>query len=172
MIRPMRALCGPYGPADMGDQTRMVEALLVSRVRALPVSPADTSPTDPNPRQQEPGRVLLPAGFYDRWQGWGLEFSGKGAGEGMTYYEAALQVLRSVRHPLTTREITDQAIERGLITPRGKTPNATMSARLYVGVRNSPDLVKLEAPGNGRARRGSVRWTLRRPTAAVPRPKR
>jgi len=83
----------------------------------------------------------------------------------MTYYEAALQVLRSVGHPLTSREITDRALERGLIAPRGKTPHATMAAVLYVRIRNDPELVKLDAPGNGQAKRGSVRWTLRRTTA-------
>jgi HB1, ASXL, restriction endonuclease HTH domain len=82
----------------------------------------------------------------------------------MTYYEAALQILRSARHPLTTREITNRAIERALITPSGKNPYATMAARLYVRARNDPELLKLEAPGNGRAKRGSVRWTLRHAT--------
>jgi hypothetical protein len=79
----------------------------------------------------------------------------------MSYYEAALQVLRSVQRPLTTVEITDQAIERGLITPVGRTPHATMSAVLYSRVRSDPELVKLADPGRGRAKRGSVRWTLR-----------
>jgi hypothetical protein len=79
----------------------------------------------------------------------------------MTYFEAAMQVLRSARRPLTTRQITDQAMECGLIVPRGKTPEATMSAALYERVRDHPELVKLGAPGNGRAKRGSVRWALR-----------
>jgi hypothetical protein len=30
----------------------------------------------------------------------------------MTYYEAALQILRSARRPLTTREITDRALKK------------------------------------------------------------
>ncbi len=80
---------------------------------------------------------------------------------GMTYYKAAIEVLRSASHPLTTREITERAIEAGLITPRGKTPNATMAAALYTHGAHDADLAKLEAPGNGRAKRGSVRWTLR-----------
>lgn len=86
----------------------------------------------------------------------------------MTYYEAALQVLRSVQRPLTTREITDQALRRGLITPAGKTPHATMSAELYSQVGNDPELVKLEESGNKRAKRGSVRWTLLHAPAASP----
>ena len=79
----------------------------------------------------------------------------------MTYYEAALEVLRSVQRPLTTWEITDEAIQRGLITPVGKTPHATMAAKLYSRVRHDPILVKLEDRGSERAKRGSVRWTLR-----------
>ena len=79
----------------------------------------------------------------------------------MTYYEAALQILRSARRPLTTREITDLAIEEGLIVPTGKTPDASMSRELYLRVRNDPELIKVEHSGNGRAKRGSVRWTLR-----------
>jgi hypothetical protein len=100
-----------------------------------------------------PGRLLLEPG-------------GEGASEDMTYYEAALEILRSAQHPLTTREITDRAIERGLITPHGKTPNSTMAARLYVRGQGDTELVKLEAPGNGRAKRGSVRWTVRHATTA------
>ena len=79
-------------------------------------------------------------------------------GRGMTYYEAALRVLKFVGHPLTAREITDQAIEAGLIAPAGKTPCATMSAALYTRVRSDLELLKMEDPGNGRAKRGSVRW--------------
>jgi len=79
----------------------------------------------------------------------------------MTYYEAAIQILRSARCPLTTREVAEQAIETGLIQPRGKTPAATMSAVLYEHLRKDVQLTKLEAPGNRRAKKGSVRWVLR-----------
>jgi hypothetical protein len=80
----------------------------------------------------------------------------------MRYHEAAIAVLKTAKRPLTAQEITDQAVEGGLITPSGKTPEATMSAVLYVRLRNDPDLVKLEDRGDKRAKRGSVRWTLRR----------
>ena len=85
----------------------------------------------------------------------------------MTYYEAALHVLKSVQHPLTAREITDLALTRELIKPVGKTPYDTMSAALYVRVRHDSELVKLEEPGNKRAKRGSVRWTLRHVSALL-----
>lgn len=82
----------------------------------------------------------------------------------MTYYEAAIQVLRSIKRPLSTQEITDQAITKGLITPTGKTPDATMGAVLYRRIGENSELVKVEDAGNGRAKRGSVRWTLRHAT--------
>lgn len=82
----------------------------------------------------------------------------------MTYYQAALEILRSAGRPMSTREITDQALGRGLITPHGKTPHSTMAARLYLGSQGDSELVKLDVPGNGRAKRDSVRWTLRSAT--------
>lgn len=81
-----------------------------------------------------------------------------------TYLEAAIEVLDAAKRPMTDREITEEAIRRGLISPSGKTPTATMSAALYVDAQKNPDgrLVRLAEPGGARARRGSVRWTLRR----------
>jgi hypothetical protein len=79
----------------------------------------------------------------------------------MTFYEAAIEVLKAAKRPLTAKEITEQALKRGLITSHGKTPTATMAALLYLRLQNDPDLVKVEEPGNKQAKRGSVRWTLR-----------
>jgi hypothetical protein len=79
----------------------------------------------------------------------------------MTYFEAALQVLRSAKQPLTTAEITTRALERGLIAPRGKTPEATMAAELYRRLVIDPQLVKTPARGEKRAEAGTVRWALR-----------
>ena len=80
----------------------------------------------------------------------------------MAYLEAAVAVLEDVGRPLTSREITAEALRRGLIRPVGKTPEATMTARLYVHVRDAshPRVARLAEPGNSRARRGSVRWTI------------
>jgi HB1, ASXL, restriction endonuclease HTH domain len=80
----------------------------------------------------------------------------------MTYYDAALKVLSSAQQPLTTREITDRAVERGLIAPRGRTPERTMSAELYRRVADDANLVKIDVRGTSRARPGSVRWKLRK----------
>jgi hypothetical protein len=79
----------------------------------------------------------------------------------MTFYEAALQILKSSRKPLTCEEITERALERGLIVSRGKTPAATMAAELYKRLGTDPQLVKTEDRGAIRARPGSVRWILR-----------
>jgi len=79
------------------------------------------------------------------------------------YLNAALAVLRASGCPMDGREITDAAIAAGLIAPIGKTPAQSMRARLYVALRDRPEvpLERLFAPGRGRARRGSVRWRLR-----------
>ena len=81
----------------------------------------------------------------------------------MDYLNAALTVLREAGRPMTDREITDEALRRGLIEPAGKTPRATLSARLYTYVRDHPDgeLARLAEPGPTRAARGSVRWAAR-----------
>jgi hypothetical protein len=78
----------------------------------------------------------------------------------MTYIEAAVHVLKAAQRPLTTEEITERAIDKGLLTPRGKTPRATMRAELYKAVHGEQGIVKLDTPGETRARQGSVRWTL------------
>jgi hypothetical protein len=76
----------------------------------------------------------------------------------MTFLEAAEQILRTSKGPLTASEITEEAIRRGLIVTRGKTPVASMSAALYTA---PPDaLVKRSFKrGPRRAARGSVRWS-------------
>jgi hypothetical protein len=65
---------------------------------------------------------------------------------------------------MTTAEITQQALVRRLIRTTGNTPLATMSAQLYVLVRDDPEapIIRLFDQGVERARRGSVRWALRR----------
>lgn len=80
----------------------------------------------------------------------------------MTYMEAAIAVLRDHGHPMTTREITEEALRRGLLGNAGKTPEASMSSRLYVHAKrgNRRGLVRLHEPGASRAHRDSVRWGL------------
>jgi len=82
----------------------------------------------------------------------------------MTFYEAALMVLRTADRPLTTAEITDRVLAAGLITTVGKTPQATMSAVLYRALALDGELRRLAEPGSTRARRGTVRWSVGRPS--------
>jgi hypothetical protein len=80
----------------------------------------------------------------------------------MTYVKVALEVLRASHEPLSTEEITKRAIELGLLDPeQGKTPDRSMSAALYRTFNSEGPIVKIGIPGNERAKRGSVRWTLR-----------
>ncbi len=60
----------------------------------------------------------------------------------MTYLEAALSILRAAGRPLSSDEITERALNQGLIVPRGKTPVATMRAALYGGLHRPTNLVK------------------------------
>lgn len=59
---------------------------------------------------------------------------------------------------MTAKEITEIALARGLIEPRGKTPAVTMKARLY-GLPPGSCIEREYIAGEQRAKRGSVRWT-------------
>jgi hypothetical protein len=76
----------------------------------------------------------------------------------VSFLQAAETVLRRAKKPLTTAEITEVALRRGLVQTKGQTPVATMSAALYGAPADSP--IKREfTPGKQRAARDSVRWT-------------
>lgn len=79
----------------------------------------------------------------------------------MTFLDAALLVLSQADKPMTALEITDRALRAGFITTGGQTPDATMSAALYIEAnRLSSRVMKIAVDGRNRARRGSVRWAL------------
>jgi hypothetical protein len=79
----------------------------------------------------------------------------------MSYFEAALAVLRTAQRPLTTREITDRAVQRGLVTSHGKTPLNTMGAVLYRQLGANAKIIKVSDQDRaGRTRSNSVRWML------------
>ena len=82
----------------------------------------------------------------------------------MTFLEAAEKVLKSARRPLTTREVVEEALKKGLIQPQGKTPVASMKAVLYAAPPGTP-IRRLYDEGPSRARRGSVRWHYEKPTS-------
>jgi hypothetical protein len=56
----------------------------------------------------------------------------------MTFLAAAGSVLKWANRPMTCREVTELALGRGLISPTGKTPVATMRAALYAAARADP----------------------------------
>jgi hypothetical protein len=77
----------------------------------------------------------------------------------MTYLDAAVAVLKETDSPMTALEITDQAIERGLLDSVHKTPEATMIPAPYMHVKRGGQRVRcVSEPGQKRARRETVRW--------------
>lgn len=79
-----------------------------------------------------------------------------------TYLEAAISVLHDMRRPLTSRELIEEVLRRGLVKPSGKTPEATLSAALYRHGQSADEkrIARIAQAGSHRAVRGSVRWTL------------
>ncbi|MDQ6879337.1 MAG: winged helix-turn-helix domain-containing protein [Candidatus Dormibacteraeota bacterium] len=80
----------------------------------------------------------------------------------MSFLQAAVTVLEIANRPMTSREINDEALRRGLVRTTGRTPLKTMDAALYTHLKRAtaPSLVRLNQPGKQRAKRGSVRWIL------------
>jgi hypothetical protein len=81
----------------------------------------------------------------------------------LDFFSAALEILRTDERPLTSGEIVQAALSRGLIRSSGRTPQKTMEARLYLAIRDDPEcpVERIFEPGALRARRGSVRWRLK-----------
>ena len=79
----------------------------------------------------------------------------------MRFIDAAVAVLGEADGPPSAVEITDRAVSRGLVRPKGRTPEASMSAELYLEARRpSARVAKVVNSGRIRAVRGSVRWVL------------
>ncbi len=57
----------------------------------------------------------------------------------MSVRQAAMQVLRDAGRPLTVQEIARRTLGRGLWQSRGKTPHATVAARLYTDIKKNGD---------------------------------
>lgn len=68
----------------------------------------------------------------------------------MTFAEAAYQVLKQAGKPLSANEITSIALEKGMISTVGKTPFATMGARLYVDIKRKGDESKFVKANRGK----------------------
>ena len=78
----------------------------------------------------------------------------------MTYRQAAIDILKQTKTPLTTQELLDRMISADLITPHGKTPLATLSSVLYAENAQGAEIVRVFEDGGSRAARGTVRWQL------------
>lgn len=92
---------------------------------------------------------------------WNLSGIGQVVAKGeMTFQQAGIAVLRQANRAMTAEEITQEAVDRGLVSSGGKTPARTMNSMLYVTARSprNPGIRRLFVPGRGRAKRGTVRW--------------
>lgn len=67
-----------------------------------------------------------------------------------TVLDAAEKVLRRHRKPMTGREIASEIIEKGLWSTPGKTPEATVAARIYVDVKDWGRRSRFRLAGPGR----------------------
>ncbi|TMC49245.1 MAG: hypothetical protein E6J14_09275 [Chloroflexi bacterium] len=71
------------------------------------------------------------------------------------FLDAALRVMSATR-PMRAREITEEALRRGLLRTRGKTPEATLTAALYLEAKvERPRVRRIFTPGGTK-----VRWLL------------
>jgi len=53
----------------------------------------------------------------------------------MSFLDAAMKVLEEENQPLSPEEITQKALQKGLINTKGKTPVATMGANIYMSIK-------------------------------------
>lgn len=63
---------------------------------------------------------------------------------GTSFLQLAQQVIKDTKHPLTANEIWEIAQEKGHdkeLNTKGKTPWATLGARLYIDVRDNPESI-------------------------------
>ena len=75
--------------------------------------------------------------------------------------EAAELVLRAERTPLSKKEICQKAVERGLLSSRGKTPDASISAAIYVSMKRLGSRSPFMKVGRGRF--GLASWNAVNP---------
>lgn len=54
-----------------------------------------------------------------------------------SFKEAAIKILGRFSEPKTAKEITNIAVEEGLIDTLGLTPEATMAAQIYLDINNN-----------------------------------
>ena len=84
----------------------------------------------------------------------------------MNFYDLAKQVIQQMNQPLSPSEIWDKAVELGLdkqLITKGKTPWATLGARLYTDVINNPNSI-FEPVGKNPKRFGLKNMTANQPS--------
>lgn len=84
----------------------------------------------------------------------------------MNFYDLAKQVIQQMNQPLSPGEIWDKAVELGLdkqLPTKGKTPWATLGARLYTDVINNPNSI-FEPVGKNPKRFGLKNITANQPS--------
>ncbi|MBA4184487.1 MAG: HrgA protein [Acidobacteria bacterium] len=84
----------------------------------------------------------------------------------MNVYELAKQVIQQMNQPLSPNEIWEKAVELSLdkqLVTKGKTPWATLGARLYTDVRDNPNSI-FEAVGKNPKRFGLKNVTANQPS--------
>ena len=88
----------------------------------------------------------------------------------MTVMEAIIAVLKEAAQPLKAMDIASQAIARGLWQTDGKTPDATVSARIYMDIkrRKHESLFVQTAPNTFALRNGSQALQLLQNAADSP----
>ncbi len=67
----------------------------------------------------------------------------------LSFKEAALQILKSENEPLSAKEIVYLAFQKDILSTEGKTPEATMSAQLYVDISQNKK-TKFKKVGRGK----------------------
>jgi len=66
-----------------------------------------------------------------------------------SFLEAAFQILSETDHPMSAKELTQVALDKGLLETQGVTPAATMAALIYVNLKRKGSASKFVqiAPG-------------------------
>lgn len=68
----------------------------------------------------------------------------------LAFIEAAYRILKREGKPLDAEQITSIALSEKLISTTGKTPTATMSARIYVDIKKKGDNSRFSKVGKGK----------------------
>lgn len=82
----------------------------------------------------------------------------------LSFTEAAYEILNKKGYALTANEISQAALSQGLISTSGKTPSATMGARLYMDIKQKGDESRFVKEGRGKF--GLRKW-LTSPVATI-----